>query len=230
MIHAATTLRCPATPIDEPANFAGRFGAGDPPGGSELWSKVWPAFRSWLQQPVPEHDLDTGEVVGERPRWKAIAPYVGITAATLAVLGVEAYVPAVAEWLGTGSRAAANVAARADAEGPQFIGQFSVPEYLLSRPVQLGNHAHEAIGKFLEETYPDAKLILRTRPSQTGVDIEVSEEKWIEALGFRYAEIKPLSASGERRFIQQVLDWDLPAPVRPIAYDRAGKFYWGFRR
>jgi hypothetical protein len=101
MIHAATTLRCPATPIDEPANFAGRFGAGDPPGGSELWSKVWPAFRSWLQQPVPEHDLDTGEVVGERPRWKAIAPYVGITAATLAVLGVEAYVPAVAEWLGT---------------------------------------------------------------------------------------------------------------------------------
>ncbi len=37
---------------------------GDQPGHSEFWSNVWPAVRNWLQQPVPEHDLESGKVVG----------------------------------------------------------------------------------------------------------------------------------------------------------------------
>jgi hypothetical protein len=76
---------------DQPANFNDRFGFGDRRGDSEFWSKVWPAIRNWLQEPVPEHDIDTGEVVGERPRWQAIAPYVGIPIATTAIFGLEAY-------------------------------------------------------------------------------------------------------------------------------------------
>lgn len=63
----------PGNPMDEPANFADRFGTEDRRGASDFWSKVWPAFRNWLEEPVPEHDLESGEVVGERPRWKAIA-------------------------------------------------------------------------------------------------------------------------------------------------------------
>jgi hypothetical protein len=55
---------------------------------------------------VPEHDIDTGEVVGERPRWKAIAPYVGIPIATAGIFGLEAYAPAIAAWLGLGGDAA----------------------------------------------------------------------------------------------------------------------------
>jgi len=103
--------------IDQPANFADRFGVsdqsanfadrfGDWSDNSEFWSKVWPVIRNWLQQPVPEHDIDTGEVVGERPRWQAIAPYVGIPIATAAICGLEAYAPAIAAWLGLGGGAA----------------------------------------------------------------------------------------------------------------------------
>jgi hypothetical protein len=38
--------------------------------------------------------------VGERPRWRAIAPYLGITAATAGIFGLEALAPAFAAWLG----------------------------------------------------------------------------------------------------------------------------------
>jgi hypothetical protein len=38
--------------------------------------------------------------VGERPRWRAIAPYLGIPAATAAVFGIEAFAPTVAAWFG----------------------------------------------------------------------------------------------------------------------------------
>ncbi len=93
---------------DEPANFADRFG--DWPDKSDFWSKVWPAIRAWLREPVPEHDIDGGRVVGERPRWQAIAPYVGIPIATAGIFGLEAYAPAIAAWLGLGGEALAPVA------------------------------------------------------------------------------------------------------------------------
>jgi hypothetical protein len=38
--------------------------------------------------------------VGERPRWRAIAPYLGIPAATAAAFGIEALAPTVAAWFG----------------------------------------------------------------------------------------------------------------------------------
>jgi hypothetical protein len=75
----------PSNPMDEPATFADRFGAGQQAGDSKFWSTVWPAIKSWLEEPVPEYDLESGEVVGERPRWHAIAPYLGISAATAAI-------------------------------------------------------------------------------------------------------------------------------------------------
>ena len=227
----------PGNPFDEPTNFTDRFRSNNPQVSSELWSEVWPGFKNWLQQPVPEYDLESGEEVGQRPRWQAIAPYVGIPAATAAVLGAEAFAPAVAAWLGTGGAAAdvgagssaASVAAGAEIEGPRLIGSFAVREDLLSRPTEFGIYAHGEIAKELAKIYDGVPFIFRVARGQTGVDVEVLEQEWIDAVGFRYAEIKPLSASGEARFNRNVFDWNLPAPVQPIAYDKAGRFFWGFR-
>ena len=84
----------PGNPIDEPANFTDR------PDLNHFWSDTWPAIKDWLEEPVPEYDLESGRVVGERPRWRAIAPYLGIPAATAAVFGIEAFAPTVAAWFG----------------------------------------------------------------------------------------------------------------------------------
>jgi hypothetical protein len=65
----------------------------DQPRSDSFWSNASSAVRDWLQQPIPEYDLDTGRVVGERPRWQATAPYVGISAATAAILGGDAVFP-----------------------------------------------------------------------------------------------------------------------------------------
>lgn len=84
----------PANPIDKPANLTDR------PEWGGFWSNIWPAIKDWLEEPVPEYDLESGRVVGERPRWRAIAPYLGIPAATAAAFGVEAFAPTVAAWFG----------------------------------------------------------------------------------------------------------------------------------
>ena len=74
---------------------------------SEFWSTVRSAISNWLQELVPEYDPESGRVVGERPRWRAIAPYVGIPAATAAIFGGEAIgLPAVLSALGLGGDAA----------------------------------------------------------------------------------------------------------------------------
>jgi hypothetical protein len=84
----------PGNPIDEPANLTDR------PDWNHFWSDTWPAIKDWLEEPVPEYDLESGRVVGERPRWRAVAPYLGIPAATAAVFGIEAFAPTVAAWFG----------------------------------------------------------------------------------------------------------------------------------
>jgi len=37
-----------------------------------------------------------------------------------------------------------------------------------------------------------------------------------------------LTASGQSRFNQQVLNWELSEPVKPITYDAAGNVLLGF--
>jgi hypothetical protein len=47
---------------------------------------------------------------------------------------------------------------------------------------------------------------------------------------FAHAEIKPLSASGEKKLRQQVWKWGYdPSTVRAITYDANGNVYFGFR-
>jgi hypothetical protein len=57
-------------------------GSKDQRGASDFWSNVRAAISNWLQEPVPEYDLESGQVVGQRPRWRAIAPYIGAPIAT----------------------------------------------------------------------------------------------------------------------------------------------------
>jgi hypothetical protein len=44
-------------------------GTKDKPPGSEFWSNIRSAVSKWLQETVPEYEIDSGRVVGERPRW-----------------------------------------------------------------------------------------------------------------------------------------------------------------
>jgi hypothetical protein len=84
----------PGNPLDEPANFTDR------PDWINFWSNIWPSVRDWLEEKVPEYDLESGQVVGDRPRWRALAPYLGIAAATAAMFGTDAFAPAIAGWFG----------------------------------------------------------------------------------------------------------------------------------
>jgi hypothetical protein len=52
----------------------------------------------------------------------------------------------------------------------------------------------------------------------------------IARVGFDHAEIKSLTASGERRMLRQIAEWGLtPKQVQPITYDAYGNVYYGFR-
>lgn len=71
-------------------------------------------------------------------------------------------------------------------------------------------------------------MILRTSPGINGVDIEVPEGA-VSRVGFRYAEIKPMSSSGLSRFKTQVTNiWNLEGQVQAITYDYDGNIYYGF--
>ena len=81
--------------IGKPASFDDMSGSKDQRGASDFWSNVRAAVSNWLQEQVPEYDLESGRVVGERPRWRAIAPYAGAPIAA-------ALAPAAASALGLG--------------------------------------------------------------------------------------------------------------------------------
>ena len=51
----------PGNPIDEPANLTDR------PDWTHFWSDTWPAIKDWLEEPVPEYDIESGQ------RWRAAA-------------------------------------------------------------------------------------------------------------------------------------------------------------
>jgi hypothetical protein len=142
----------PGNPLDEPANLTDRHDSPD------FWSNVWPTVRNWLKETVPEYDLESGQIVGERPRWRALAPYVGISAATASVFGLEAFAPTFAAGLGLGG-GTAEVDTAAAIAGPRFFGSFTESEEANPGTTTFGNFAHKEIAKLLQRIYPDAKFI-----------------------------------------------------------------------
>jgi hypothetical protein len=154
--------------------------AKDKPRGSEFWSNVRAAVSNWLQETVPEYELDSGGVVGERPRWQAIAPYVGVPVATAAVFGGEAAgLPGVLSAIGFGGGAletgalATEGASEASAiissiaQEQANLGVSGLSRYLSDRQLQvylanpaggsrfLGTAVHKATARLLEIRYPD---------------------------------------------------------------------------
>jgi hypothetical protein len=134
--------------------------------------------------------------------------------------------------LGSASASAATnsvATATAAASGPKLIGSFTPRADLKYGGTKFGNHAHQETGSMLQDLYKDVGLILRVKPGQRGIDVSVPKEH-IASLGFAHAEIKPLSASGEKKLQQQIWNWGYdPSTVRAITYDANGNVYFGFR-
>ena len=119
--------------------------------------------------------------------------------------------------------------ATAAESGPKRIGSFTPRADLKYGGTDFGIHAHQETGSMLQNLYRDADLILRVGRGQKGIDVSVPEEH-IARLGFAHAEIKPLSASGEKKMRQQILEWEYdPSTVQAITYDANGNVYFGFR-
>jgi hypothetical protein len=151
----------------------------DEPPGNEFWSNIRAAVTNWLQEMVPEHDIDSGRVVGERPRWRAIAPYVGIPVATGAVFGGEAVgLPAVLSAIGlgggaveagtvtTGGASEASAIISSIAQEQANLGVSGLSRYMSERQLEvylanpaagsrfLGTAVHEATTQMLKMRYP----------------------------------------------------------------------------
>jgi hypothetical protein len=114
----------PGNPPDAPANLA------DGPGWTNFWSNIWPSVKDWLEEKVPEYDIESGRVVGYRPRWQALAPYLGIAAATAAMYGAAAFAPTVAAWFGLDAPEATIIAnaARGAASEARVLKDVGLPK------------------------------------------------------------------------------------------------------
>jgi hypothetical protein len=166
-----------------------------------IWSNVSSAVRDWLQQPVPEYDLDTGHVVDERPRWHALAPYAGASAATAALLGGEAALPALLPALGLGTvevgaeagEAGAIISSVAQEQADLGIGGLSrhmtekQVEAYLKNPAAgsrfLGTAVHDATAEALEKQYTSRFIYNRIGPDfldkTTGKLIELTTPRQV---------------------------------------------------
>jgi hypothetical protein len=186
--------------IDQRAD-ADSSGPKDKPHSSEFWSNIRSAISNWLQETVPEYDLESGRVVGERPRWQAIAPYVGVPVATAAVFGGEAAgLPAILSAIGLGGDAveAGTVATASEASGiissiaqeQANLGVSGLGRYLSAKQLQaylanpaagrrfLGTAVHKATARLLEMRYPDRSIYKIVGPdfldTTTGKFIELT--------------------------------------------------------
>jgi hypothetical protein len=106
------------------------------------------------------------------------------------------------------------------------VGGYEIPPGV-APGTDYGNLVHKQIGDLIQDMYPDVKMILRTSPGMKGIDIEIMPDE-ASRVGFRYAEIKPVSDYGFRSYTGQVARWKLPEPVLAITYDYQGNVYYGF--
>jgi hypothetical protein len=109
------------------------------------------------------------------------------------------------------------------------IGRYMIPTNAVPKTTTYGNLVSAQIGRLVQNTSPNAAIILRTAPGMKGVDIELQAEG-ASVTGFQFAEIKPVTDYGFRSFNTQVARWKLPAPVHAFTYDYQGNIYYGFPR
>ena len=129
---------------------------------------------------------------------------------------------------GIGGRAGAvsPEAAETSAAGPPQIGSFVPPDNLTYGTTLFGNYAHEKIANLLARLYPEVTFKFNVLPGEQGIDVAVLRDPLGE-VGYKFGEIKPLTASGESSFNRQLERWGV-GPVQSITYDAAGNVYYGF--
>jgi hypothetical protein len=119
--------------------------------------------------------------------------------------------------------------AAAVGSGPRLIGSFTPPAGMKYGGTDFGIYAHKQAARILQDQYSGIPLVLRVERGEQGVDVSVPAN-YIARVGFAHAEIKPLSASGEKKLRQQIWMWEYdPNTVRAVTYDANGNVYFGFR-
>jgi hypothetical protein len=83
------------------------------------------------------------------------------------------------------------------------------------------------IGGLVQKAAPNGSVILRITSGTNGIDIAVRPEA-SAAIGFRLAEIKPMTNSGFRSFSAQVARRKLANDVLAITYNAKGDIFYGF--
>ena len=159
----------PGNPTDEPANLADRADW------INFWSNIWPRVRDWLEEKVPEYDLESGQVVGERPRWQALAPYFGITAASAAMLGATAFAPTVAAWFGLNAPEATIIAnaERGAASESRVLNDLGLPKNSQWVRTAEGRSLPDALTDIASIEIKDAAYVSGTR--QIRIQTEAAE-------------------------------------------------------
>ena len=108
------------------------------------------------------------------------------------------------------------------------VGKITIPNGLKFGTTKFGIAAHQEIEALLKQKYPKVEFTFRTRPGQTGVDVEVPVNQ-ANITGWVRAEIKPNTASGASTLNNQLRNWGLGADdVQSITYDAAGNVTYGF--
>jgi hypothetical protein len=107
------------------------------------------------------------------------------------------------------------------------VGRYKIPETAVPGTTTYGDLVGKQIGDLVQSRLPDVPMTLRTSAGMRGVDIEL-DVSYVDALGARYLEIKPLTDSGFKTFRVQIARWKLTEPVLPVTYDYEGNIYYGF--
>jgi hypothetical protein len=106
------------------------------------------------------------------------------------------------------------------------IASIAVPKGLKFGTGKLGDYMHEQFQAILAKAFPTTQFETKLKPGQTGVDV-----KWIggDDPGFDFADLKPESLSGLRKFLSQIVKWDDKGEIAGqgalFTYDANGNFY-----
>lgn len=99
---------------------------------------------------------------------------------------------------------------------------------------RFGQKIEGPIQRWLEEQFPESDFFVRTGKGRTGIDAQAVGPK---DPGFGFAEIKPRTPSGQKKFMSQMERWGrkpgpgpVPGPENTISltYDAEGNIYVGW--
>jgi len=111
----------------------------------------------------------------------------------------------------------------------KFVGSVLRPAGEKFGGGNFGNAIHEGWADMLRKANPETEFIFRVRPGQTGVDAQ-----WVSGPNpfapYKFADLKPMTESGQSSFFSQVRGWRMTRKVRPYWYDELGNIYVGSPR